>query len=331
MYVSAKHKNNDDNTTTRNHIVQDWELETPKDIRAGAIDDLVNAFKTSMSNLKNNNISRFHLQFRKKKYESSIVIPSTGLKLNEKGLVIYPTYCSEPIKVSRDKALRNIEFNHNCRLKNDNGNWFLYVPYKAKPENTIPKKECCALDPGTRKFQTIYSEDSIIKIGIRRDQVKRLQTRMDLLQSLRGRKLIRKSHFNEKINKIQFRMKNLVDELHYQTIRFLTTTYMVIYIPKFENQELVRINKSKKFRRDIFTLRHYTFRERLNAKGNLHNYCHVENCTEEYTSKTCTRCGNIKRDLGSSEVYKCSMCNLVLDRDVNAARNIFIKCNITPS
>jgi len=27
-----------------------------------------------------------------------------------------------------------------------------------------------------------------------------------------------------------------------------------------------------------------------------------------------------------TDVYKCSSCNLVIDRDINGARNIFIKC-----
>jgi len=44
-------------------------------------------------------------------------------------------------------------------------------------------------------------------------------------------------------------------------------------------------------------------------------------CTEEYTSKTCTRCGSVN-DVG----HQCSNCDLIIDRDVNGARNIFIKC-----
>jgi len=40
------------------------------------------------------------------------------------------------------------------------------------------------------------------------------------------------------------------------------------------------------------------------------------------SSKTCSRCGNKKQDLGSSEVYKCDVCELVIDRDLNAAINI---------
>jgi transposase len=47
-------------------------------------------------------------------------------------------------------------------------------------------------------------------------------------------------------------------------------------------------------------------------------------CTEEYTSKTCGRCGELN-NVGKSEIYRCSKCLLVIDRDINGARNILIK------
>ena len=49
---------------------------------------------------------------------------------------------------------------------------------------------------------------------------------------------------------------------------------------------------------------------------------HFEEVNEAWTSKTCSNCGTIKKDLKLSDrVYECS-CGLVLDRDLNAARNI---------
>jgi putative transposase len=41
------------------------------------------------------------------------------------------------------------------------------------------------------------------------------------------------------------------------------------------------------------------------------------------SSKTCSGCGTVKAKLGLSErTYRCEHCGLVLDRDVNAARNL---------
>ncbi len=40
------------------------------------------------------------------------------------------------------------------------------------------------------------------------------------------------------------------------------------------------------------------------------------------SSKTCSRCGNVKIDLGSEETYFCYVCGTTIDRDMNAAINI---------
>jgi putative transposase len=41
------------------------------------------------------------------------------------------------------------------------------------------------------------------------------------------------------------------------------------------------------------------------------------------SSKTCSGCGAVKAKLALSErTYRCTACGLVLDRDVNAARNL---------
>ena len=49
--------------------------------------------------------------------------------------------------------------------------------------------------------------------------------------------------------------------------------------------------------------------------------------TEEYTCKKCTGCGTIKYTLSLADrTFRCASCNLFVDRDVNGARNTFIKC-----
>ena len=111
------------------------------------------------------------------------------------------------------------------------------------------------------------------------------------------------------------------------TANFLTTTFKSIFIPVFETKKMV--NKKKRnihvtTTKDLLTLSHYKFREKLKNMCNLRNN-NYKVVTEEYTSKLCSNCGNLHKNLGSSEVYRCSKCKLELDRDINAARNIFLK------
>ncbi|RLN90125.1 hypothetical protein BBJ28_00025758 [Nothophytophthora sp. Chile5] len=69
---------------------------------------------------------------------------------------------------------------------------------------------------------------------------------------------------------------------------------------------------------------HFKFKMLLKCKMGCAAGCVIE-CGEEYTSKTCSSCGEIKANLGGNSVYKCSSCHGVLDRDVNAAKIIFHK------
>ena len=46
---------------------------------------------------------------------------------------------------------------------------------------------------------------------------------------------------------------------------------------------------------------------------------------ESYTSKTCGVDGYINFLLGSKEVFICPKCGLVIDRDLHASRNIYLK------
>ena len=117
----------------------------------------------------------------------------------------------------------------------------------------------------------------------------------------------------------------MIDDLHFKTVNFLADNYDTILIPSFESQEMVRRNKNRNCNRNMLQLKHYLFKERLKQKFELLIRKAVIECTEEYTSKTCTGCGSIKNNLGFSEWFSCDGCGLEIDRDVNGARNIYLK------
>ena len=120
-------------------------------------------------------------------------------------------------------------------------------------------------------------------------------------------------------------ISDLVDDMHYKLIRYLTMNYQNIFLPTFESQEIVRKMRGKRSKRTLLSLKHFKFKERLRNVCLLMEHSAVYDCTEEYTSKTCTCCGKIKNDLGFQRTFQCTYCNMVLDRDLNGARNIGLK------
>lgn len=310
-------------TIKNNDTINDWEKQTPKDIRAGAIRDMVKGYNSAISNFKNGNINNFSLRYKKKKDNQSIEIPKTAIKYNNGRLYIYKTYINDEIKTSRDNYTKGeLDIEYDCRLSFVNGEWYLYVPVKfnLKPRKNI--NSSCSLDPGVRKFQTIYSETHTMKIEMNKEVIRGLYTKIDTLRSLRARKIIKN---NKGINRRMKRINNLIDDLHWKSINYVTSNFDTIFIPRFESQEIGKKMMNRKINRDLFQLKHYTFLERLKSKCRMIDGCNLIVCTEEYTSKTCGNCG-ILNDIGSREMYDCKGCFYRVDRDINGSRNIMIKC-----
>jgi putative transposase len=117
--------------------------------------------------------------------------------------------------------------------------------------------------------------------------------------------------------------------VHWKLIQFLCQNYEVILIPIFQTQQMANRTTRKirsKTARQMISWSHYTFRQRLLDKIRLEfPWVEVIIVTEEYTSKTCSCCGSINNSLGGSKIFHCRHCHVIMDRDLNAARNILIK------
>ncbi|MEY2916743.1 MAG: Heterosigma akashiwo virus 01 [Bacteroidota bacterium] len=336
-------------------FIYDWELETPKDIRNGGLRDIKKAYKTAFSNLKAGNINHFGLEFRKKKNmnEQSMKVPASAIKIAKsinkiKGFTFYTEYLPSMIKVDK-RSLKNIKIDklialerltHDTRLKRENNEWFLCISYDVTGEETTMVEKTCALDPGTRKFQVIYSEDKVISISTKEctnlgkgkctckekctSKIKKIYATLDKFKSLRDNKKIKQRTYDKKRCRTQAKLNRLVDEMHFKTISYLTKNYTSILLPSFETQEMVgKKSLHRTTKRDMMNFAFYKFKQRLIHKCALLKHCNVTIVNEAYTSQTCGYCGNLKKT--SAEVIQCDSCHKIFDRDVNGSRNIYIK------
>lgn len=307
----------------RNPNVLDWELETPKEIRATALSDLTKAYDTAFTNLKRRNIQKFRMNFKRKKTDtSSIGIPQSAIKNNQNGTIsIYATFMA-PIKVANDKRIRNQEILHDCRISEKHGKWFLCVPIRKSIHIGEKGVKVVALDPGVRKIQTAFSENEIIQFRQNPKLLVSLQKKISKLQSLRSKHKITNSHFKRGIHRVYSRSDNLIDELHFQTIAYLKKRYNLIFLPSFESQEMVKGGLGRRFNRNILSLKHYKFKQRFKSACLLERYVDIKIVSEPYTSQTCI-CGKLTKT--SKELFRCKWCGFECDRDILGARNILLK------
>jgi len=214
--------------------------------------------------------------------------------------------------------------NADCRLQKNNGKYYLFVPELLVIEKHKSKNKQITIDPGVRKFGTCITENKVIKIGENcGDKIEKYLLRKDNIMSNKyiSEKIKEK---NEKL--INRKVKNLINELHWKTIDYVTKNYETILIGNMSSKDIVSNNKNlnKMTKRILLHLNFHTFRQRLKFKCDIKNK-NYGNINEMFTSKMCSLCGNIDENLKSSKIYNCKKCKTIMDRDVNGARNIHIK------
>jgi hypothetical protein len=140
------------------------------------------------------------------------------------------------------------------------------------------------------------------------------------------------SRLERRIAVLRDRIKNLVDDLHKRAARSLLETFDTILIPVFETHKMVEHVNAETGRRRVITTKtarsmmtwaHYRFRAFLKHKALLLGK-EVVVCTEDYTTKGCSRCGLIT-DIGGNKTFTCQHCGFSAPRDPKSARDILAK------
>ena len=303
-------------------------------IPRGAISKFVSSLNSGLSNYRNKNIKNFNMKYRTKKN------PTDYIHFEDSG---YPALIKQ-IKsnywyTTNDRKRNNISFNDIVKssktkgleiiYEKHTGKYFLHYPVEIDwfPEDDkrndsqvkfVNKGDrIISLDPGIRKFLVGYDptgESIFIGEGASLELTKLLYE-VDVIENPKKKYLVWK------------KIKNLVEELHWKTISFLLENYDVIILPDFRVSQMIKKKKlSRMTKRLMCMFSFFSFKEKLKEKSRRYEK-KVIIVDESYTSCTCGVCGHINNTKGN-EVFKCSSCNLVLDRDVQGSRNIFIK-NIT--
>ena len=214
--------------------------------------------------------------------------------------------------------------------------WYLCVPSESTTVHSENQGRIVALDPGVRTFQTFYSNNSCGKLGDGDfSRIVRLAVHLDDLLS-RSTKVTSKKRRSMKkaANRIRIKIRNLVDELHHKVSHFLVKNFDVILLPTFETSQMS--NKltrkiGRKSVRSMLTFAHYRFKQFIKHKAFEFGKV-VLDVNEAYTSKTVSWTGEVIRNLGGRKVVKSRKTGLVMDRDYNGARGIFLRALVdTPN
>ena len=297
----------------------EWAGEIPFQIKKLAVKEACAAYSGAKQKYRRKGtVSQLHYKSRKSPFQTCY-IPKSAVKPQG----IYYTYSgilryAEPLP---DSFL-------DCELSWQQGRWYLCVPFQTAVPMGENQARIVALDPGVRTFITFFSPDMTGVIGDHDfGRLVRLCHHLDALISQRSTSKKKKQRYRIKKaeNRLRWKIKDLRDELHAKTIRFLVDTFDIILIPTFETSQMAKREQRKlrsKTVRSMLTWAHYAFKERLKVVAAQDGKTVVE-VNEAYTSKTCSWSGEMVR-IGSSERIRGSD-GIQMHRDVNGARGIFLR------
>ena len=302
----------------------DYVKEVPCHIKVIAVKDAYTAWRTNCKKTKKSGTPfSLKLKSRKDKVQSCYI-----MKQAISALGIYYTK-SGIMRFSETDWFANSEIS-DSRLICDHGRWFLSIPKKITTQQTSETQGgAVAVDPGIRNFGTYFSTDGRFGwVGQRAfERILKLNIRIDKMRSIidKTEDKLYKFRLKRAIDRMYHKIRDLVDELHWKFINFLTKEFSVVIFPPFNVSEMVKTSNRKIRKvvvRSMMALRFYEFKERLKNKCKERHVLFIEQ-NEAWTSKTNSFNGEVMTNLGSREFFTYQ--GLRINRDVNGSRNILLR------
>lgn len=329
-----------------------WLKLIPYEVRDSAIIDLCNNFFTNLAKFKaTGQWFKLHFQTKRSGFAS---MRFRKRAWNPKKFTYQKTFMAKVIGKKEQKRIESFEcmphIGNDGRIVKENGSFYFVVNEELKgpklhSENQrmglattlngegFRKRKVVAIDPGIRTFLTCYDPSgAVVEVGAQ--DIERLNVIQDRIDTLvekaktmnhRGRYKVRRY-----VNRIRKHLKDKVNDTHYRVSKWLARNYEYILLPKMHVRQMVRRRKGRRINgttvKNLFLWRHPKFYERLQQQCERVGSTLIA-CSEEYTSKTCGKCGELNENLGSQKVFKCdnANCDFHIDRDFNGARNILLK------
>lgn len=248
----------------------------------------------------------------------------------------------EPLpKIPKDEKYVNPRITYNSKF------WFLSVGYKVEPKQVKLTDEKIGIDLGLKDLAIVSNENNSYskkykninkeyRIKLLEKRLKRAQRKLSkkilnniesydedrrpkYIRSLEGCKNIQKQiHIIQNLYKKLTNIRN--NYIHQVTTEIVKTKPSKIIL---EDLNVSGMIKNKYRAKSISNAKWYEFRRQILYKAELYGIEVVLANRFYPSSKTCSCCGNYKKDLKLKDrTYICDECGLTIDRDVNAAINL---------
>jgi putative transposase len=258
-------------------------------------------------------------RFKKKGVHDSFYIGNDHIKLEKKKIHIPKLGW-----VRMREALRFTGKLISATICRSADKWFVSLNVALdQPPAVCENQACAGVDLGITRLATVF--DGTAKTDIQGPRpLKKLIKKLTKLQ--RGLSRKQKNSRNRrkarmKVARLYYRMACIRQDALHKVTSYLTCNYAAIAIEDLNVKDML---KNRRLSRAIADMGFYEFRRQLAYKALLRGN-HVQIAERWFpSSRQCCKCGKINGTLTLADrIFKCSGCGLEIDRDLNAAINLY--------
>lgn len=299
-----------------------WLNEVSNNVAKQAVKDACNAYKRFFKGLSDK--PRFK---SKRKSKKSFYNDNVAFRVKENNLVKIE-------KVGWVKTNEQLPIGvkySNPRISYDNKYWYISVGIEQEEIQEELTDVSLGIDLGLKEF-AICSDGTVFKNINKSYVVRKIEKRLKRLQKQVSRKYelnrIGKEYIKtnniikleKQIQQVHRRLANIRNNYLHQTTASIVKTkpYRVV----IEDLNVKGMMKNKHLSDSVRKQGFYEFKRQLEYKCKFRGIELILADRFYPSSKTCSQCGEVKKDLKLKDrVYKCS-CGLIIDRDLNASINL---------
>ena len=219
--------------------------------------------------------------------------------------------------------------------------WVSFSIEEPTIELNTPKTEPIGIDVGVRKTMVLSTGEMLIRP---KDKIKRLERRLNRAMHYYVRDInLRRELANrtktkyedipvsnhaekraDKVRKLYKKITNVKKNWYHNTIKeIVTRNPEAIVIETLHSREINKKNKrrNRKSRHAIAHADFYTIHKIIQDKCNKYGVKLIKAAEDYPSSQICSNCG-YRQDIGQKKTYRCPICGMMIDRDINAALNL---------
>ena len=258
---------------------------------------------------------------RSKKY-NSFTYPQPGIKRQKFRIEGNRLYLGKigHVKIIIDRQIPQEVVLKTCTIRRDVNQWYAHISCKFEvPVHThqIDLSKAVGIDLGLRTYGMLSNGDEI-------KNPKWLQA-MEKKLAREHRNLSRKKYGSNNWYKQLIRFLKLYRKIRFQRMDFLhketsklVNSYDIIVLEDLRIGNLIRNSSLTKCIGEVSWGKFQSLLSyKLEEKGK-----ELITVNSQNTSQLCSNCGEIVKKSLKVRIHKCPFCNIILDRDLNAAKNI---------